>query len=481
MRRIRIALLPLLLAAATVAPPAGRTQTVEQTEANQIAEAIRAAEAANWAQAEMIAGRLGDPVAADMVLWLRLRDGVGSWDEYRGFLGRNRAWPALPTIRRFAERAMPRDAEPAAVIAFFRDAAPLTGVGAIRYAAALQATGDPAAADAALLSVWRETSVGAPEQKAMLALYPDLLRPLVVERLDMLLWRGLTAEAEALAEEAPLGWRKLAAARLAVRRNSDGSTAAIRAVPAALADDPGLAYERYLYRLKNNRRDEAEALLLDRSTSAEALGVPAMWMAERADMARKALRRGDVATAYSLAANNYGAPGDGADYADAEWVAGFIALTRLDDPAAAAEHFTRFRAAVATPISLGRAGYWLGEAYAAAGDAAAARAAWTEGGRYQTSFYGQLAAERAGLAPDPALAGEAVAPRWRERQFLNASTVRAARLFELAGDDARATLSSAAQPAACRPTCAPPWPRWPPISAGRISGSASPRTPPPTR
>lgn len=440
MRRIRIAVLPLLLAAAVAAPPAGRTQTVEQTEAEQVAEAIRAAGTANWAQAEMIAGRLGDPVAADMILWLRLRDGVGSWDEYRGFLARNRAWPALSIIRRHAERAMPRDTAPAVVLGFFRDAPPQTGIGALRYAAALKAEGDPAAAEAAILRVWRETSVGAPEQKAMLALYPDLLKPLVVERLDMLLWRGLGAEAEALAGDAPLGWRKLAAARLAIRRDADGSTAAIRAVPAALADDPGLAYERYLYRLKNDRRDEAEALLIARSTSAEALGKPAMWMAERAGMARKALRRGDVAAAYALAANNYGAPGDGADYADAEWVAGFVALTRLDDPAAAAAHFTRFRAAVATPISLGRAGYWLGEAYAAAGDAAAAQAAWTEGGRYQTSFYGQLAAERAGLPPDPALAGAADAPRWRERQFLNASTIRAARLFELAGDDARATL-----------------------------------------
>ena len=78
----------------------------------------------------------------------------------------------------------------------------------------------------------------------------------------------------------------------------------------------------------------------------------------------------------------------------AEWVAGFIALTRMDDPELAVGHFERFRAAVATPISLGRAGYWLGRAYEAAGDAEAARAAYRAGARHQTSFYGQLAAAR---------------------------------------------------------------------------------------
>ncbi len=440
MRRYTIAVLPLLLAAALAAPPAGRTQTADATDAAILAEAIRDAEAGDWIAARITAAALGERVSGDLVLWMRLREGIGTWDEYQGFLTRERGWPDLAPIRRHAERAMPADLAPEAVVAFFAVDPPRTGAGALRYAAALAATGRGPDADAEILRVWREVPVGAADQTAILAAHGDLVAPHIVERLDMLLWRGLGAEAEALMPRAPEGWRKLAAARLAVRRDADGSTAAINAVPAALADDPGLAYERYLYRVTRDRADDAEAFLVARSTSAEALGRPDMWMEGRADMARKALRRGDVATAYALAARNFGNAASGPDYADAEWVAGFVALTRMDDPAAAAAHFTRFRAAVATPISLGRAGYWLGLAEEARGDEAAAKAAWTEGGRFQTSFYGQLAAGRAGLAPDPALAGEPDAPRWRGRQFARASVVQAAELLALAGDQTRATL-----------------------------------------
>ncbi|MBP7002452.1 lytic transglycosylase domain-containing protein [Amaricoccus sp.] len=440
MRRIRLAIFPLLCAAALVAPPAGRTQTADQAEANALAAALAAADAADWPAADDLAAGLDDAVAADVVLWIRLREGAGTWDELSGFLARERGWPGLSPIRRHAERAMPASLTAPEVIAFYAGEPPLTGAGSLRYAAALAASGRQPEADAEILRVWREVPVGAADQASLLAAHEALVEPLVVERLDMLLWRGLGAEAEALIPRAPEGWRKLAKARIAVRRDTDGLTAAVNAVPASLKDDPGLAYERYLYRVTRNRADEAEAFLIARSTSAAALGRPDMWMKGRADMARKALRRGDVASAYALAAANYGNAASGADYADAEWVAGFIALTRMDDPDAAAAHFVRFREAVATPISLGRAGYWLGLAEAARGDDAAAMAAWTEGGRYQTSFYGQLSAERAGLSPDPALAGDAAAPRWRGRQFALGSVVQAAQLLELAGDDVRATL-----------------------------------------
>ena len=98
-------------------------------------------------------------------------------------------------------------------------------------------------------------------------------------------------------------------------------------------------------------------------------------MERRANLARQALRMATPMPPIGWRRGIFGS--GGADYADAEWVAGFIALTRRDDPAAAITHFTAFRAAVATPISLGRAGYWLGLAEEKAGDAAAAQAAFT--------------------------------------------------------------------------------------------------------
>jgi soluble lytic murein transglycosylase len=89
---------------------------------------------------------------------------------------------------------------------------------------------------------------------------------------------------------------------------------------------------------------------------------------------------------------------------------------------------------VDTPISLGRAGYWLGRAAEALGDRDAAADAYAMAAKYQTSFYGQLAAERTGIDPDPALAGPARKADWRSAAFLRRSAGRAALLLHYAGD-----------------------------------------------
>ena len=276
-----------------------------------------------------------------------------------------------------------------------------------------------------------------PERAAVLARWKTVVSPSNEARLDMLLWRGLTAEAEAMLPLVGADWQRLAQARIACRRDSEGLQYAINQVPAALKDDPGLAYERYLYRIEKGRWQDAETYLLEQSRSAKALGQPDLWMERRANLARQALEDGDVSGAYRLAARNFGTSGP--EYADSEWVAGFIALTRMGDPKTAIAHFTRFQAAVATPISLGRAGYWLGLAHEKSGDKAAATAAFAAAAQYQTSFYGQLAAEKLAGPPDPGLAGTGTPPQWRNAPFMKSSVVQAAYWLHLADDDRRAS------------------------------------------
>ncbi len=408
----------------------------EDNRGTLLAEALDLASAGSWTEAQSLTGRT--ETEGDVIAWLRLREGLGSWADYADFLDRNADWPNAATLRRHAERAMPADLPTAEVLAFFDARTALTGTGALNHAAALNAVGRNAAAEAVIRQAWRDLSMGRTDQDLFLKRHAQVVAPLLTERLDRLLWKGLTTEAAALLPLAPAEARSLAEARIAVRRDLDGSTAAIRAVPAALRDDPGLAYERYLFRVTKGRWDDAADFLLERSTSAEALGRPDLWMERRANLARAALRAGEIDRAYALAANNFGNRRSGADYADAEWVAGYIALTRKDDPRAAAAHFRRFGEAVFTPISLGRAGYWLGRAEEASGNADAARAAFADAARHQTSFYGQLAAERIGMSPDPALGGGAPRPDWRRMDLPRASVVDAAHLLMLAGDDPRA-------------------------------------------
>ena len=428
-------LLPALLAGLWLGAPApAPAQTTAQ--ASLLAQALDAAATGDWTEAATLAAWTGSPVAKDILLWTRLRDGAGTWDEYSAFLGGHPDWPGLATLRRAGERQMPKALPPAAVIAFFAEP-PQTGTGSLRLAEALRASAREEEADAEVVRAWTQFSLTSSERSALLEGWREVLKPHHEERLDMLLWRGLTSEAEAMMRLVGEDWQKLAQARIATRRDAEGMQYLINTVPARLKSDPGLAFERYRYRVEKGRWQDAEAFILEKSTSATALGRPDMWMDRRANLARQALEDGDVAGAYRIAAQNFGT--EGPDYADAEWVAGFIALTRLDDPKRAIGHFTRFQAVVATPISLGRAGYWLGKAFAATGDKMAAENAYRMGAKYQTSFYGQLAAAEIGLPADAGLAGTGAPPDWRDAPFMQSSVVKAAYFLHLADDDRRAS------------------------------------------
>lgn len=395
-----------------------------------LARAVDAADAGQWDQANELARQASDPIVRDIVEWIRLRKGADDWDAYRAFLARNPGWPGLILLHVKGEAAIPDDAEPAQVVQYFDRIHARTGTGVLRLAQALNAIGKPKAARAQILRAWRSFSLSKEETARFLDRYGKMLAPYHVARLDMLLWRGLRSQAEALYPLVPPDYVRLARARLALRAGKRGVDSLIRQVPPRLRDDPGLAYERVSWRLRKGMYESARDLLIKRSVSAAKLGRPAKWAGMRRNMARRELREGSKSRAYVIAANHFLASGP--DYADLEWLAGYISLRKFNNPDRALLHFGNFRTAVGTPISFGRAGYWMGRAYDARGDRSDAHKAYEFAARYQTSFYGQLAAERIGAPPDAQLAGMQTAPDWRKAPFVNSPIIRAAWLLNLA-------------------------------------------------
>ncbi|WP_424930833.1 transglycosylase SLT domain-containing protein [Amaricoccus macauensis] len=427
-----------------VAEPLPRPQTLKLSApatrsiagADHINLALAAAAQDRWSDAQSFARQTGVPVAADIILWTRLRTGGGEWAEYEDFLARNADWPGLASLRREGEHLMPVDLPPAEVAKYFTAQLPQSATGSMRLAEAFVAAGKPETAERVILRAWAEMPMSVPERAALQETWGHLIAERQMERLDWLLWNGYMREAETMLDEFDPGWQALAKARIATRRDTAGLQLLIQSVPRDLQDDPGLAFERYLYRVSKGRWDDAEEYLFEQSIAPERLGRPDFWMERRAGLARQALRRGEIDRAYRLAANSFGT--EGGDYAEAEWLAGYIALTEMDDPNRAAEHFSRFRDVVQTPISSGRAGYWLGVALEKAGKPDQAAAAYRYGAEHQTSFYGQLAAERADLEPDASIAATPAPATLAESPVLTSSVVQAARLFMEAGQDGRA-------------------------------------------
>lgn len=387
-----------------------------------LAAAMEAVRARDWqAAAAEVAGQ--PPAVAAVVDWHRLRAGDGRFDDYMAFIAAYPDWPGMAALRVRGEGTIPADAAPEAVFAFFGPDQPQTGDGVLRLAAALEAADRPAEAQALAVRAWQTLALGPLAESTLLAIYGQALADHQIARMDAMLWLGATAAVERQRPRVPEAWRELADARLALRLDAPGVDTRIAAVPAELAGDPGLAWERMEWRARRDRTDEVIALMLDRSASAARLGRPEAWAPRRADLARQLMRAGDPKRAYALASSHHLA--EGADYADLEWLSGFLALRKLGDPQTALAHFRNVRSAVATPISLGRAGYWEGRALEALERPADAAVAYAFAARYQSSFYGQLAAERAGLPMDPLLAGTEIFAVPRHPGFARSSVYAA--------------------------------------------------------
>jgi len=185
--------------------------------------------------------------------------------------------------------------------------------------------------------------------------------------------------------------RALGTARIALLKNEDNVDGLVASVPPVLRGDPGLAYARMVWRKKRGLRSGAEEMMLEASAQ-NRLGNAEKWGDERALFVREALDAKRHKRAYALAAGH--GISSGKYFADMEWIAGWIALRRHNDPKRALIHFSRLHRGVKTPVSKARAAFWAGEAAIAMNDQAAATEWRSEGAKYQSAFYGQLASER---------------------------------------------------------------------------------------
>lgn len=410
---------------------AGAAQAPAQ-DGPKMANAIAAMKADDWPTAIRTARQVSDSAARVYAEWRRLRASQGKWSEYVAFVKTHADWPGLPLLRKKGESLIPTGRPAREIIEFFASDAPQTGTGALRLAEALISLGRVDQANAVIAATWQTVPFTAFERQEIARRFASAVKPHHWARTDHMIWEGQFSQAQAMKDYLSPGQRQLVDTRIALRRGKNGVNKMINALPASLKSNPGLAYDRFRWRLRKDLWDGAEELLRTQSTSREALGRPDIWSERRRVLARRALRDGRPRNAYDLARKHNLNPGD-PGYTDLEWLAGYIALTRLNRADDAVTHFRRLRKVSVTPITQGRVWYWLGRAHEATGNMEKAAEGYEVAARYQTSFYGQLAAARAKIAPDPRLTGKPE-PNWQGAAFLTSTVFRAGTLLHLADE-----------------------------------------------
>ncbi len=388
--------------------PAPQTSAADIALVKSAVEALRHGGAS---KATEVAGSISDPVARKLVEWLILRNDHNGAESkrYLAFIAANPSWPNLGMFRKRAEGMFwVENVKPAQVVSFFKDSPPQSGVGRIVLARALHAQGDAEGASALVREAWRNDPLPEDVEKQVLQRWPALLsRADHKARMEKRLFAADKDAAMRAARRLGGADVAIAQARIALHRKvgapklePKSARKLLDAVPADARQDPGYLFAHAHVLRHEDKIAEAAQVLLSAPCDLAQIHDGEEWWVERRIMARKLLDMGDAQSAYRVVADG-AEPNKENSRIERHFMAGWIALRFLDDPATAATHFKRIQDVTRHPTSHARSHYWLGRVAEALNQPEQARAEYETAARASAAYYGQLARARLGL---PALA-----------------------------------------------------------------------------
>ena len=393
------------------APVDATQQTVRQplspTDFANFRQAIESARRGDVNGARAAIAAISDRAARKTATWALVDSNGDSLSFYEADQARRElmAWPHPGRRQAAAEKLIEASGQsPRQIVNWFDGQEPTTAQGAMALAAAYRQLGQGGQAAELIRTWWRTRSFEADVQRVMLARFGDVLTmDDHAARADVLLYGSQGPAARDMVALIPADQQQAAYARMAFRANSADANTLANALPPSVALSPGVAFERAAYLRRHNLTELAVAQLPYFPKQTYTPDQADRIWEERRQMVLAALKQGDFKAAYAAAADCGFSHGPQA--AEAEFYAGWIALTRLKDPKRAAQHFAVIDRVGASPITRARALYWQGRAAEARGDRSGAEGFYAAGARHVTTFYGQLSAEKIGqklvLGDDP--------------------------------------------------------------------------------
>ncbi len=376
----------------------------------------------------------GCPVSQKLVTWLGILRDPHQFTphELTTFLKNHSHWPHHEKLCRKAEKAIIEKASFQEILAWFGEHPPETPAGVISYAKALLSHNERTKAAKIAITAWKSMELTKSEEKKFMATFGHLLQEKDhIARLQFLLWEGQRDNAKRLLVHVPLNVRKIAEIRIAFLEGK------FKPIPSKYAKDEGLLYEVVRYYRKQDAVQEASQILLSLSPSK---AYTEKWWKEQNYFARELIALGDYQTAYQLIQRHDLEPGS-EDFANAEWLSGWLALRFLNKPKEAQRHFETLFANVQGAVSKARGAYWMGRTYESQAQVDFAGKWYRKGAHYKTTYYGQLAAAKLREKSYPSLTTAPKATSAEKKKFEQKELVKAAHILKGLGKGACHELS----------------------------------------
>jgi soluble lytic murein transglycosylase len=356
-------------------------------------KAISEMKKSKWPSALKSAKKAKDKTIYNFIQWRHLlkKGNQASYYDYKTFIDNNEDYPRIGRIKYLAEHKLSTDkVSPKKIIDFFSSNKPLSGFGEMILGESLILSGDKEKGIKLIKKGWITAELTKSELRSYRKKYKKFLNADdYIKRADYLAWNNKYWDLKRLLRYLPKDYELLYNARQLLMSKSYGVDNAISKVPAKFKNDSGLNYDRLKWRRKRGRVDSSVEILLKIKNTKDYLVRPDKWWVEREIISRSLIYKKKYELAYKISSNH--GMNEGPDFAAAEWMSGWIALSFLDDPLLAKDHFENFYDNVGYPISVARGAYWLGRAYEKLNNNELSVKWLTEASKYLTTYYGQLA------------------------------------------------------------------------------------------
>ena len=356
-------------------------------------KSIQAMEKSQWSTALSLSKKAKDRSIHNFITWRHLltTGNQANFYDYMAFIKTNKNYPRINRIRYLAEHKLSTDKiSPKKIIDWFDANEPLSGYGKLILGESFIQTGNIEKGKSLIKDGWITADLNRSNMKFFRKKYKKYLNADdYIKRADYLAWEGKSWDLKRMLRYLPKDYRLLYTARQILMSKSYGVDNAIKNVPTKLKNDAGLNYDRLKWRRKRGRVDDSLEIIFKVRNNKDYLVRPDKWWTERAIMARALIYKNKYESAYKVASKH--SLDKSPEFAEAEWMSGWIALSFLNDPILAIDHFNNFYQNVSYPISLSRGAYWLARAYEKIGDKKQSQQWYEEATKYLTTYYGQLA------------------------------------------------------------------------------------------
>ena len=360
---------------------------------NLAKKAISEMKRAKWPNALKTAKKAKDKSIYNFIQWRHLltKGNQASYYDYKTFIDKNEDYPRIGRVKYLAEHKLSTDkVSPKKIIDWYGSSEPLSGFGKMILGESYILTGEKQKG----INLVKEGWITAELNKSELKFYRKKFKKYLnaddyIKRADYLAWNNKYWDLKRMLRYLPKDYQLLYTARQLLMSKSYGVDNAISKVPTKFKNDAGLNYDRLKWRRKRGRVDSSVEILLKIKNTKDYLVRPDKWWVEREIISRSLIYKKKYALAYKISSNH--SMSEGPEFAAAEWMSGWIALSFLNDPLLAKDHFENFYNNVGYPISVARGAYWLGKTYKKLGNKELSNKWFTEASNYLTTYYGQLA------------------------------------------------------------------------------------------